>query len=73
MDTAFIRPKLLPWGALVLFVMKNDEILRMSIDYQELKKVMIKNKYALPKIDDLFNQLQGAEVFSKLNMRLSYH
>ena len=52
---------------------KKDGTLRMCIDYRELNKVMIKNKYPLPRIDDLFNQLRGAEVFSKIDLRSGYH
>ena len=59
LDKSFIRPSALPWGALVLFVKKKDGSLRMYIDYRQLNKVTIKNKYLLPRIDDLFDQLQG--------------
>ncbi|XP_070055222.1 uncharacterized protein [Nicotiana tomentosiformis] len=69
----FARPSVLPWGALVLFVKKKDGTMRMCIDYRQLNKVTIKNKYLLPRIDDLFDQLQGARVFSKINLRLGYH
>ena len=62
----FVRPSSSPWGAPVLFVKKKDGTLRLCIDYRELNKVTIKNKYPLPRIDDLFDQLQGARVFSKL-------
>ena len=58
---------------LVLFVKKKDGTLRMCIDYQELNKVTIKNKYPLPRIDDLFDQLQGAAVFSKIDLRSGYY
>ena len=55
LDKCFIRPSHSSWGALVLFVKKKDETLRMCIDYRELNKVTIKNKYHLPRIDDIFN------------------
>ena len=60
LDKGFIRPSSSPWGAPVLFVKKKDGSLRLCIDYRQLNKVTIKNKYSLPKIDDLFDQLQGA-------------
>lgn len=58
LDKGFIRPSVLPWGAPILFVYKNDDSLRMCIDYRQLNKVIIKNKY-LPRIDDMFDQLQA--------------
>ena len=73
LDKGFIRPSILPWGALVLFVKKKYDSLRMCIDYRQLKKVTIKNKYPIPRIGDLFDQLQGASHFSKINFRLGYH
>ena len=69
----FVRPSTSPWGALVLFVKKNDGSLRLCIDYRELNKVTIRNQYPLPRIDDLFDQLQGAKVFSKIDLRSGYH
>ncbi|KAM6556128.1 hypothetical protein CsatB_003147 [Cannabis sativa] len=69
----FIRPSYSPWGAPVLFVKKKDGTMRMCIDYRELNKVTIKNRYPLPRIDDLFDQLQGKKVFSKFNLRSGYH
>ena len=69
----FVRPSTLPWGSPVLFVKKNDGILRLCIDYRELNKVTIRNQYPLPWIDDLFYPLQGARVFSKIDLRSSYH
>nr|GEU70563.1 hypothetical protein [Tanacetum cinerariifolium] len=68
-----IRPSHSPWGAPVLFVMKKDGALRMCIDYIELNKLTIKNRYHLPRIKDLFDQLQGACCFSKIDLRLRYH
>ena len=72
-DKGFIRPSHSPWGAPVLFVKKKDGTLRLCIDYRELNKVTIKNKYPLPRIDDLFDQLAGTKVFSKINLRSGYH
>ena len=63
-DKGFIRPTTSPWGAPVLFVKKNDGSMRMCIDYRELNKLTIKNKYPFPRIDDLFDQLVGASYFS---------
>ncbi|GJV26833.1 putative reverse transcriptase domain-containing protein [Tanacetum coccineum] len=72
-DKGFIRPSHSLWGALVLFVKKKDGTLRMFIDYRELNKLTIKNRYPLPRIDDLFDQLQGACYFSKFDLRSGYH
>ncbi|XP_035542779.1 uncharacterized protein LOC118345010 [Juglans regia] len=72
-DKGFIQPCTSPWGAPVLFVKKKDGTLRMCIDYRELNKVTIKNKYPLPRIDDLFDQLQGAAIFSKIDLRSEYY
>ena len=69
LQKGFIRPSVSPWGAPVLFVKKNDRTLRLCIDYRELNKITIKNKYPLSRIDDLFHQLQGAGVFSKIDLR----
>ncbi|KAD7478331.1 hypothetical protein E3N88_01467 [Mikania micrantha] len=73
LDKGFIRPSFSPWGAPVLFVKKKDGSFRMCIDYQELNKLTIKNRYPLPRIDDLFDQLQGATYFSKIDLRSGYH
>ncbi|KAK8594305.1 hypothetical protein V6N13_126114 [Hibiscus sabdariffa] len=72
LDRGFIRPSTSPWGAPVLFVKKKDESLRMCIDYRKLNKMTVKNKYPLPRIDDLFDQLRGASVFSKIDLRSGY-
>ncbi|GJS30704.1 putative nucleotidyltransferase, ribonuclease H [Tanacetum coccineum] len=72
-DKGFIRPSSSPWGAPVLFVKKKDRSFRMYIDYQELNKLTVKNLYPLPRIDDLFDQLQGSNVYSKIDLRSGYH
>ncbi|KAJ9558488.1 hypothetical protein OSB04_013102 [Centaurea solstitialis] len=69
----FIRPSSSPWGAPILFVKKKDGSQRMCIDYRELNKRTVKNRYPLPRIDDLFDQLQGASWFSKIDLRSGYH
>ena len=73
LDKGFIRPSVSPWGAPVLFVKKKDGSMRMCIDYRRLNQVTVKNRYPLPRIDDLFDQLQGASVFSKIDLRSGYH
>ncbi|KAJ9541742.1 hypothetical protein OSB04_028248 [Centaurea solstitialis] len=73
LDKGFIRPSSSPWGAPVLFVKKKDGSSRMCIDYRELNKITIKNRYPLPRIDDLFDQLQGGTYFSKTDLRSRYH
>ncbi|KAL4030754.1 hypothetical protein IC575_009005 [Cucumis melo] len=73
LDKGFIRPSVSPWGAPVLFVKKKDGSMRLCIDYRELNKVTVKNRYPLPRIDDLFYQLQGATVFSKIDLWSGYH
>ncbi|GKA21552.1 putative reverse transcriptase domain-containing protein [Tanacetum coccineum] len=72
-EKGFIRPSSPPWGALVLFVKKKDGSFRMCIDYHELNKLIVKNRYPLPRIDDLFDQLQGSNIYSKIDLRLGYH
>ena len=73
LDKGFIRPSTSPWGAPVLFVKKKDKTLRLCIDYRQLNRVTIKNRYPLPRIDDLFDQLRGARVYSKIDLHTSYH
>jgi hypothetical protein len=73
LDKGFIRPSVSPWGAPVLFVRKKDGTLRLCIDYRKLNQVTIKNKYPLPRIDDLFDQLKCAKVFSKIDLKSGYH
>ena len=73
LDKGFIRLSHSSWGAPVLFVKKKDGTFRMCIDYREHNKVTIKKKYPLPRIDDLFDQLKGASVFSTIDLRSGYH
>ena len=73
LDKGFIRPSVSPWGAPVLFVKKKDGTLRMCIDYRQLNKVTVKNKYPLPRIEDIFDQLRGAGMFSKIDLRSGYY
>ena len=73
LDMGFIRPSTSPWAAPVLFAKKKDKTLRMCIDYQQLNMITIKTRYLLPRIDDLFNQLRGARVYSKIDLRTGYH
>ncbi|GJT24781.1 putative reverse transcriptase domain-containing protein [Tanacetum coccineum] len=72
-DKGFLRPSPSPWGASVLFFKKKDGSFRMCIDYRELNKLTVKNRYPLPRIDDLFDQLQGSRVYSKIDLRSGYH
>ncbi|GJW33263.1 putative reverse transcriptase domain-containing protein [Tanacetum coccineum] len=72
-DKGFIRPSFSPWGAPVLFVKKKDGSFRMCIDYRELNKLTVKNRYPLPRIDDLIDQLQGSSVYPKIDLRSGYH
>jgi hypothetical protein len=72
-EVGYIRLSSSPWGAPVLFVQKKDGSQRMCVDYRSLNDVTIKNKYMLPHIDDLFDQMRGARVFSKIDLRSGYH
>ncbi|GJU84593.1 putative reverse transcriptase domain-containing protein [Tanacetum coccineum] len=72
-DRGFIRPSTSPWGAPILFIKKKDRSFKMCIDYRELNKLTIKNRYPLPRIDELFDQLQGSSVYSKIDLRSGYH
>ena len=73
LDRGFIRPSTSPWGAPVLFAKKRDKTLRLCIDYRQLNRVTIKIRYPLPWIDDLFDHLRGARVYSKIDLRIGYH
>ena len=73
MYKSFIRPNTSPWGDLVLFAKKNDKTLRLRIDYKQLNRVTIKNRYTLSRIDDLFDQLRGAWVYSEIDLCTGYH
>jgi hypothetical protein len=72
-EVGYIRPSFSPWGALVLFVQKKDGSQRMCVDYRSLNDDTIKNKYALPRIEDLFDQMRGVRVSSKIDLRSGYH
>jgi hypothetical protein len=73
LEKEFIYPNSSMWGGPLIFVLKNDGTQRLWVDYRALNEVTIKNKYSLPMIDDLFNQLRGACVFSKIDLRSGYH
>jgi hypothetical protein len=73
LEKGFIRPSSSPWGAPVIFVLKKDGTQRLCVDYRALNEVTVKNKYPLPRIDDQFDQLRGACVFSKIDLRSGYH
>jgi hypothetical protein len=73
LDKGYIRPSASPWGAPIIFVPKKDGTQRMWLDYRSLNEVTIKNKYPLPRIDDLFDQLKGACVFLKIDLWSGYH
>nr|GEZ12768.1 putative reverse transcriptase domain-containing protein [Tanacetum cinerariifolium] len=72
-DKGFIRTSSSPWGASILFVKKKDGSFQMCIDYRELNKLIVKNRYPLPRIDDIFDQLQGSSIYSKIHLRSGYH
>ncbi|MCI45365.1 RNA-directed DNA polymerase (Reverse transcriptase), partial [Trifolium medium] len=73
LEKKFVRPSVSPWGVPVFLVKKKDGSMQLCIDYRQLSKVTIKNKYPLPRIDDLMDQLVGACVFSKIDLRSGYH
>jgi hypothetical protein len=73
LDLGLIHPSVSPWGAPVIFIRKKDGSWRLCIDYRQLNKATIKNQYPLPRIDDLFDQMKGATVFSKIDLRSGYH
>jgi hypothetical protein len=73
LDKGFIQHSSSPWGCTTIFVKKKDKTLRLCVDYRPLNEVTIKNKYPLPRIDLLFDQLAGAKVFSKIDLRSGYH
>ena len=73
LSKGFIRPGISPWGASVLFMKKKDGSLRLCIDYRKLNRVTIRGQYPLPRIDELFDQLQGSRVYSKIDLKLGYH
>ena len=73
LDRGFIRPRTLPWGTTILFSKKKDKTLQQCIDYRQLNRFTIKNMYPLLRIDDLFDQLRGTRVYTKINLRTGYH
>jgi len=73
LEKGLIKPSVSPWGAPIFFFKKKDGTLRLCIDYRMLNKVTIKNRYPLPRTDDLFNQLKDAPIVSKIDLRLGYH
>ena len=73
LDKGFIRPSTSPWGTPVLFAKKKGKTLQLCIDYRQLNRIMIQNRYLLPRIDDLFDQLRGARVYFKIDLRTGYH
>ena len=73
LEKKYIRPSVSPWGAPVLFVKKKDGTLRLCIDYKQLNKVTMRKKHHFPWVDDLFDQMGGAKVFSRIDLRSGYH
>lgn len=73
LEKCLIHPSVSPWGVLVIFVNKKDGSLRLCIDYRQLNKITIKNFYPLPCIDDFFDQMKGATIFSKIDLKSNYH
>ena len=73
LDNGFIKPSTSPWGAPVVFAKKKDKTLRLCIDYRQLNRVTIKNRYPLPRINELFDQLREARVYSKIDLHTGYH
>ena len=73
LSKGFILPSISPWEAPVLFVKKKDGSLRLCIDYRQLNRVTIRNQYSLPRINELFDQLQRSRVYSKIDLRSGYH
>jgi hypothetical protein len=73
LDLGLIRPSVSPWGAPVIFVKKKDGSLRLCIDYKDLNRATMKNRYPIPRIDDLFDQMKGETIFSKNDLRSRYH
>jgi hypothetical protein len=72
-EARYIRPSSSPWGATVLFIQKKDGSQRMCVDYRSLNDATVRNKYSLPRIEDLFDQMRDARVFSKIDLRSGYH
>jgi hypothetical protein len=72
-EAGYIRPSSSPWGAPVLFVQKKDGSQTMCVDYRSLNDVIMKNKYHLPRVEDLFDRRRGARIFSKIDLRTGYH
>ena len=73
LDKGFMKPSTSPWGAPVLLAKKKGKTLRLCVDYRQWNRVMIQNRYLLPRIDDLFDQLRGARVYPKIDLRAGYH
>ena len=73
LEKGFIRPSTSPFGAPIIFVKKKDGTFRLCTDYRSLNKVTVKNKYPIPQVDELLDQLHGAKYFTKLDLRQGYH